>query len=949
MLSRQVRRLFAILSAWFLVWGLPLVAHAQSSAPLDYRFGVVDAPQALPAALKLGVGFTRVPLFWSDLEPAPGQWNPFYTRHDQSFLTLAQHGVALVCVVETVPAWAAVNPGQAPDGVPKGLNLPWNNPGNLWGQFMYHLARHYAGLINTWIIGNEISIPKGPYHTWDGTVAQFAEMIRVAYEAAKAANPAAAIEAPGAPYWYTYGRTTNQLLTDLSRLPGAAQHHDFIDGLNLHLYNTLQFNPYIYGQYRAMLDAHGLGNLPIWLSEANAAPAVGGHAGVTLDQQVAFLVEDLAESFAYASRLEVYQMQDPTSLAGPEGPTGLLTASGTPRPAYVAYQTLIRELSGATLLHQRIKAYKGYSPSTPAILTFGAPGRIVQIVWDQGFAPTKVTLPAYAASVQVISAFGHEKTVAVHGGTISLALSPATSHNPQDVHDAPIGGMPLYVVQAVPMGTHGTPRAAQYGTPSGLPAVAHHRWTTAPQLSPGQVMVNSAGDQVAVGTAAGTSVWGTAGTAPGTLNAPIAAVLANGNVYVANAGNFVVSVFTPSGQFERQFGGYGGNPGQFLGMSGIAVGGNGTVYVTNSGTQTVEALTTSGKFLRAWGAWGSASGQFDGPSGIAVGPRGTVYVADTLNNRIQAFSPTGIFLNQVTTADPTQITVTGSGALRVSDGLTGQVSSVTFPRTLSTLPAPAGATAIADQATGGYAVATANGQVKTYSADGTETGLWVLPPAYGNRIAPDITALAWHGTTLYAVDGRYNRILAINTAVPPLPIRVTKAGLVDGGTVTVLPLRSHALLGPRAVAVASDGSLWIADTDHRRLLHVAPSGQILGSVPLHDGPYGVAVMPSGTIAVTGYYGGTVTLLDPKTGHKRSLGFTAGSGPTQLMHPTTVIPLSHGGLAIWDTGNQRGLITNGAGRPIAWLKSPSGATAMTVLPSGALAWTTANGLVPIALP
>ena len=71
---------------------------------------------------------------------------------------------------------------------------------------------------------------------------------------------------------YTYGKTTSRLLTDLSQLPGAAQHHDFIDGINLHLYNTLQFNALIFARYRQILNAHGLASLPIWLSEANAAP-----------------------------------------------------------------------------------------------------------------------------------------------------------------------------------------------------------------------------------------------------------------------------------------------------------------------------------------------------------------------------------------------------------------------------------------------------------------------------------------------------------------------------------------------------------------------------------------------------------------------------------------------------------------------------------------------------
>jgi len=540
----------------------------------------------------------------------------------------------------------------------------------------------------------------------------------------------------------------------------------------------------------------------------------------------------------------------------------------------------------------------------------------------------------------VISALGNSRTVTAAHGKVTLTLPGATAVNPQDPHDAPI-----YLVQTVPLGTHHTPRVAQTGTPSGFPAIAHHRWTTPPTLAANQVIVNPAGDQVAVRTPHGLHVWGTPGTTPGTLNAPVAAVQAHGFVYVANAGNHVVSVFTSTGHFVRQFGGYGTRPGDLLGLSGIAIAANGTVYVTNSGAQNVVAYTDQGQWLRSWGTWGSGSGQFDGPSGIAVGPHGTVYVADTLNQRVQAFSPTGTFLNQMATANPTTIVLTGPETLTVTNGLTDHTTSLIFPHPLPTLPAPAHASAIAVQPSGNYAVATTTGQITTYAANGSEIGLWVLPPAYGNRLPPTITALAWDGSTLYALDGRYNRIFAIHTTLPPLPIQVTKTGLVDNGSVTLLPLSSHLLLGPQALAVTANGSLWVADTDHRRLLHLTPSGQILRTIALQDGPYGVAVLPSGQVVVTGYYGGTVAWVNSQTSPLQSLGFTAGPGLHQLQHPTTVIPLPQGGFAIWDTGNQRAVLTNAAGTPITWITSPADATAMTVLPSGAIAWTTTAGLTP----
>jgi hypothetical protein len=231
--GRRVKAAWAaVISTAVLAWPVPVVLAAGRPQPPaarpNYQIGVVQADLALPQAHALGIGFGRVPLPWASLEPADGRWNFQYTHNDQELLAMASDGIVPVGVVQTVPAWASADPADGLKGVPQGLNLPWYNPKNYWGQFMFSLARHYAGLINTWIIGNEISVHTGPSASFDGTPLEMAQMIRVAYLAVKAANPASQVQAPGAPYWYDLGRTTNTLLTDLARLPGAAQHHDFI-------------------------------------------------------------------------------------------------------------------------------------------------------------------------------------------------------------------------------------------------------------------------------------------------------------------------------------------------------------------------------------------------------------------------------------------------------------------------------------------------------------------------------------------------------------------------------------------------------------------------------------------------------------------------------------------------------------------------------------------------
>lgn len=874
---------------------LAMAANSPAPSP-NYQIGVVDATNALSQAKQLGIGWTRVPLFWSGLQPSENTWNARYTGQDKRLLALAGAGIVPVGVIQTVPAWASTHPAQAPNGVPKGLNLPWNSPQNVWGQFIYQLARHYAGLINTFIIGNEISIPSGPYHTFDGTPQQMAEMVRIAYLAARAANPEAQIQLPGAPYWYTHGQTTNVLLTDLSRLRGSANHHDFIDGMNLHLYNTLQYNASIYARYHQMLQSHGLANLPIWLSEANAVPKEGSRPGVTLSEQSNFLIEDLSSSLADVTRVEVYQMRDPKSLAGPEGPMGLITWSGNPRPAYAAVKTLAQALLGTRFLRQRVHWYHGYSPSTPAIVTFGGIRKLVQVVWDQGFSPVTVDLKAYAPSAEVYRANGERQTISATHGQFSLKLSSSNDHAKTNPHDAPIGGAPLIVIQRVAYGQAGTPLVAPVNSPDLFSGVAPD-------------FVTERGGETA------------------SVN-PTQATLT-----------------IRSSASRVQLGGWGTLRGKLLGPSGVAISATGLVYVTNSGGQDVVCYNPKGQVEAEWGGYGDGPGQFNGPSGIAVGVHGTVYVADTLNQRIQAFSPKGHFLGQVSTPWPTSLTLVGRGRVDVRDAMNGRKSLVTFPTREPLLPAPANVTALAVNPQGGYAVATHRGQVLMYGPTGSLLRSWTIPPAYGNRLLPNLTAMTWAGNTLYVADGRYNRILAITTSRPPVSIRVTAKGLVDHSTVTVLPTTPALLLGPNSVFAQADGRLVVANTDRQQLLILdARTGQVLFKRSLHAGSYGAAALANGDLVVSGYYGDNLTEFTPKGAVAWRSG-TPGSGADQLRHPTSVVPLAQGNIAVWDTGNRRAVIYSPQGEPLAFVQAPATATALSALPSGALLWATSSGLMP----
>lgn len=175
--------------------------------------------------------------------------------------------------------------------------------------------------------------------------------------------------------------------------------------------------------------------------------------------------------------------------------------------------------------------------------------------------------------------------------------------------------------------------------------------------------------------------FGRSGSEPGSFRLPSGLAVGKDDVlYVADAGNHRVQIFTMSGQLRGSFGTCGSGPSQFLFPSALAAGPDGEVYVADAGGR-LQEFSSDGKFrgareglrppvrgiaatrdriyvteselhrvrilLRKGGEGGSFGGpgfqpgRFISPAGIAIDEDGTVYVADSGNHRIQKFSADG--------------------------------------------------------------------------------------------------------------------------------------------------------------------------------------------------------------------------------------------------------------------------------------------------------------------
>lgn len=110
-----------------------------------------------------------------------------------------------------------------------------------------------------------------------------------------------------------------------------------------------------------------------------------------------------------------------------------------------------------------------------------------------------------------------------------------------------------------------------------------------------------------------------------------------GQVYVTDALNARVQIFSVEGGFIRSFGQPGDTPGSFAKPKGVTVDPAGHIYVCDALFDAVQIFDAGGHLLMTFGENGNKPGQFWMPSGIFADRRGYIYVTDTYNRRIQVF------------------------------------------------------------------------------------------------------------------------------------------------------------------------------------------------------------------------------------------------------------------------------------------------------------------------
>jgi len=282
------------------------------------------------------------------------------------------------------------------------------------------------------------------------------------------------------------------------------------------------------------------------------------------------------------------------------------------------------------------------------------------------------------------------------------------------------------------------------------------------------------------------------------------AVDLQGRVYAVDPASRRVQVFTPDGTMIREWrdgpavAGAGEASGDqpFVAPRDVAVAPDGTLYVVDAGANRVRWQSADGARVGSWGGAGTAAGQFDAPLGIAVAPDGRVYVADTGNDRVQAFDADGAFL--------AALGAPGAGG----DGPPGLGP---LNRPVDVAVAPDGTLRVVEEGNHRVQVFGRDGEARyTLGAFGATDGQLKSPAA----IAVDPAGGTW-------VADRVNRRL----------VRWDACGRVIegwGGSMAGYGYRVGELSVPTGIAIAADGTAYVADSGTRRIQRIAPDGQVTG-------------------------------------------------------------------------------------------------------------------------
>ncbi|MCP4537570.1 MAG: hypothetical protein GY832_10520 [Chloroflexi bacterium] len=343
---------------------------------------------------------------------------------------------------------AASDPGACP---PAGLYNTWtvgDFNGNHWAEFVYNTVVRYQDRVKQWEMWNEVEWD----WFWLGSEAEYAQLLKVGYQAVKAADPDATVLFAGLHYWAdpTYFERVLDILNDD---PTAPDNNYFFDVMSVHLYSRASTTYDVVNQIRSRMMVY-VPDRPIWLTETGVPVYDGDYPGVRSEysatevEAAAYLIQSYANAIAAdVGRYHWFRVHDDVMSEH----FGLTHDENYFRPAYIAYQVAATYLVSPTFV-TRVP-----DGSNMRVTLWGTPRGKVSVLWNDNTATSVYTLPAVLPTATFVDRLGVTRIVIATNilpGTLeyhvyTTTLPGATAHRPYpNENDYIIGGDPFIIIES---------------------------------------------------------------------------------------------------------------------------------------------------------------------------------------------------------------------------------------------------------------------------------------------------------------------------------------------------------------------------------------------------------------------------------------------------------------------------------------------------------------------
>jgi GH35 family endo-1,4-beta-xylanase len=381
-----------LLAAFCLVTSRP-GSHARNEAdpsPVAAVHTLRADDEMLRLASEAGFDAVVQVFSWFEMEPTRQEWH--WEVPDFVVRAAEHYGLDLIVRLDSLPAWAAE---EAAAG-------QFANLSDDYAAFAGWVAQRYRGQIRGYIVWNEPNLAK----EWGGRrpdPAAYTELLRRAYEAIKAADPEAWVVSAGlAPTNHQDAEAMDdRAFLEAMYQAGAGAYFDVLgahpygfayppddprgahDGLNLARLLDL----------REIMEAHGDGDKPIWVTElgwTTAGVGEGSWLTVTPQQQADYLTGAWRRARREWPWLQVFTVwnlsQGPRSepfegLPPTDEKAGysLLDESGEPKPAYHALRAELNRRWGHRLARWLDRTQASLLGPRPSVVTILAADEAVHL------------------------------------------------------------------------------------------------------------------------------------------------------------------------------------------------------------------------------------------------------------------------------------------------------------------------------------------------------------------------------------------------------------------------------------------------------------------------------------------------------------------------------------------------------------------------------------------